>query len=51
LLAAVLSRLWEMGVRDITLNTQEDNIPSQRLYRKFGFQMVGKRIVVWNRPL
>ncbi len=51
LLAAVLSRLWEMGVREVTLNTQEDNIPSQRLYQKFGFQPMGKRIVVWNRSL
>lgn len=51
LLAVVLSRLWEMGVRDITLNTQEDNIPSQRLYQKFGFLPAGQRIVVWSRSI
>ncbi len=51
LLRAVLLRLWEQGVEEVTLNTQEDNIASQRLYRRFGFRPVGPRIVAWWRAL
>ncbi|MCX7854664.1 MAG: GNAT family N-acetyltransferase, partial [Anaerolineae bacterium] len=51
LLGTVLSRLWEQGVREVTLNTQEDNIASQRLYERFGFRPLGPRIVAWWRAL
>ncbi|MGB9777183.1 MAG: GNAT family N-acetyltransferase [Anaerolineae bacterium] len=51
LLRAVLSRLWEQGVEEVTLNTQEDNSASQRLYQRFGFRPVGPRIIAWWRAL
>ncbi len=51
LLRTVLSRLWEQGMKEVTLNTQEDNIASQRLYKRFGFRPVGPRIVAWWRAL
>jgi ribosomal-protein-alanine N-acetyltransferase len=51
LLRTVLLRLWEQGVAEVTLNTQEDNVASQRLYRQFGFHPVGPRIVAWWRVL
>lgn len=51
LLRTVLTRLWERGVEEITLNTQEDNHSSRRLYKRFGFRPVGPRIVAWSRDL
>ncbi len=51
LLRAVLSQLWERGTKEVTLNTQEDNITSQRLYKRFGFRPIGPRIVAWWRSL
>lgn len=39
------------GLRHISLNTQTDNLPSQRLYRKFGFKPTGQRFPVWCRNL
>lgn len=51
LLRAVLARLWEQGVRKVTLNTQEDNRSSRRLYDRFGFRPVGPRVVAWWRAL
>lgn len=35
----------------ITVNTQEDNIRSQRLYARLGFRMIGQRAPVWTLPL
>ncbi len=37
MLHRAMSALVERGVRTITLNTQTDNLPSQHLYRHFGF--------------
>ncbi|MFN3763594.1 MAG: GNAT family N-acetyltransferase [Anaerolineae bacterium] len=51
LLRTVLSRLWERGIQEVTLNTQEDNIASRRLYGRFGFRPFGPRIVAWWRAL
>lgn len=51
LLRTVLTRLWEKGVEEVTLNTQEDNRSSRRLYERFGFRPVGPRIVAWWRDL
>ena len=39
------------GARDITLNTQQDNQASQRLYRWFGFRLVGEEALVLQRDL
>lgn len=51
LLRTVLTRLWERGVEEITLNTQEDNRSSRRLYERFSFRPVGPRTVAWSRSL
>ncbi len=37
MLRQAMATLVERGVRTITLNTQTDNLPSQHLYRRFGF--------------
>jgi ribosomal protein S18 acetylase RimI-like enzyme len=43
--------LWDQGIEQITLNTQEENWTSQRLYLRVGFRPFGERIVVWERAL
>jgi ribosomal-protein-alanine N-acetyltransferase len=35
----------------ITLNTQLDNVASQQLYKKFGFQTTGQTFPIWTRNL
>ena len=35
----------------ISLNTQIDNAPSQRLYQRYGFRSVPGRVVVWDRKV
>ena len=39
------------GARVITLNTQQDNQVSQRLYRWFGFRLAGEKALVLRRDL
>ncbi|MBK9054540.1 MAG: GNAT family N-acetyltransferase [Chloroflexi bacterium] len=39
------------GLDHISLNTQTDNLPSQKLYRQYGFRSLPSRIAVWNRPV
>lgn len=50
LLAAAVSHADEHGLRHLTLNTQDDNLASQRLYTRFGFQPTGQSFPVWSRP-
>jgi len=51
LVAEAIAFLKKEGGRVITLNTQRDNQPSQRLYRWFGFELVGEEAVVLQREL
>lgn len=53
LLAHAIDDYQAREVRTITLNTQADNEPSQRLYRRFGFRPVGDTWPVWEwrRPV
>lgn len=51
LLADLLRRGRDMGLDEVTLNTQADNAASHRLYRRFGFRCIGHRIPIWERPL
>ncbi|MGD1996665.1 MAG: GNAT family N-acetyltransferase [Anaerolineae bacterium] len=51
LLVGVLNQLWEQGVEEVTLNTQESNRSSQRLYRRFGFRPLKEKIIIWERGL
>lgn len=36
------------GIRALTVNTQEDNLPSQRLYERWGFERTDHRVSVWT---
>ena len=36
------------GVTTLTVNTQEDNLASQHLYRRLGFYYTGHRVPVWS---
>jgi ribosomal-protein-alanine N-acetyltransferase len=46
LMAEAIAFFKREGVRVITLNTQQDNQASQRLYRWFGFRLVGEEALV-----
>lgn len=51
LLYNVLSRFMQRGVKGMTVNTQESNIRSQRLYERFGFIRNGFDLEVWEMDL
>ncbi|MBN1812458.1 MAG: GNAT family N-acetyltransferase [Anaerolineae bacterium] len=51
LLRDALRAFWRQGAEHITLNTQSDNRESQRLYRRFGFEMTGDFATVWELQL
>lgn len=51
LLAHALDGYARQGISQVTLNTQLDNVASQKLYERFGFQQSGERFPVWNLPL
>jgi [ribosomal protein S18]-alanine N-acetyltransferase len=39
------------GIDVITVNTQADNMQSQRLYQRFGFEITGHQVPVWTLDL
>lgn len=39
------------NIDTVTVNTQADNTQSQRLYRRFGFELTGHRVPVWTLEL
>ncbi len=51
LLADMIRSCWDRRLTRITLNTQIDNLPSHRLYAKFGFFPIGNRYPVWTYNL
>ena len=51
LLHAAVRTFWRYGAEKVTLNTQTDNRPSQRLYRRFGFEPTGDSLTVWELRL
>jgi ribosomal-protein-alanine N-acetyltransferase len=51
LMAEAIGFFKREGARVITLNTQQDNQASQRLYRQFGFRLVGEEALVLRRDL
>jgi ribosomal-protein-alanine N-acetyltransferase len=51
LLHDALGDFWRHGAERVTLNTQVDNHPSRRLYRRFGFQPTGDVMIVWELQL
>lgn len=48
LLAHTLQGYRQLGLRCVALNTQVDNVQSQRLYLRFGFEATGQRFPVWT---
>lgn len=46
LVVDVLRRFSQQSILRVTVNTHEDNLPSQRLYRRLGFHMTQKRFPV-----
>lgn len=51
LLRDALRAFWRQGAGYVTLNTQSDNVYSQRLYRRFGFEATGDFATVWELQL
>jgi ribosomal protein S18 acetylase RimI-like enzyme len=51
LLRETLRLLWQHEVAQVTLNTQEANRTSRKLYHRLGFHSHGRRIAVWERGL
>jgi ribosomal-protein-alanine N-acetyltransferase len=47
LLAESITYLRNQGVYGITLNTQQSNVRSLRLYSRFGFRVLGQEAQVW----
>ncbi len=48
LLSDTLRRFFRQGIYTMTVNTQESNVRSQQLYRRFGFQRNGYDLPVWT---
>lgn len=51
LLNNLLARFTKRGVKGMTVNTQESNIRSQRLYERYGFIRNGFDLPVWEMEL
>lgn len=51
LVTAMLRHFWRRGVYGVTVNTQDSNLASQRLYAKFGFARTGYDLPVWVADL
>lgn len=51
LLAQAIMTYQQHGLHQVTLNTQVDNIPSQRLYTRYGFYQSGPQVPVWVRQV
>ncbi len=51
LLADSLDTLRRGRVRRVTLNTQADNLPAQKLYERFGFEATGEELPVFEKAL
>jgi ribosomal protein S18 acetylase RimI-like enzyme len=47
LVTSMLHHFWRRGVFGVTVNTQESNIASQRLYTRLGFERTGFDLPVW----
>lgn len=51
LLAHALNGYYQRNRTRITLNTQTDNLPSQMLYKKFGFHPTGEIFPIWTKKV
>ena len=51
LLSHLIANLGRRGVQTLSVNTQLGNLPSQRLYTRFGFIRTGFDIEVWHKRI
>jgi ribosomal-protein-alanine N-acetyltransferase len=51
LVRAVLERIRQRGARACFLEVRESNLAAQRLYRRRGFEVVGRRRAYYSRPV
>jgi ribosomal-protein-alanine N-acetyltransferase len=51
MLSAALQSYRQQAYDSVSLNTQADNVASQRLYERFGFRPAGYAMPVWQRLL
>jgi ribosomal-protein-alanine N-acetyltransferase len=51
LLDDLIRSFFAAGAQAITLNTQLDNAPSQKLYRRFNFRPTGEPVNAWQRAI
>jgi ribosomal protein S18 acetylase RimI-like enzyme len=51
LLHHALQTFWRGGATEVSLNTQTENLASQRLYRRFGFVPTGDVMTAWELAL
>ncbi len=51
LLSGAMRALDDTGAQSVTVNTQEDNLASLQLYRRFSFEPIGMPWAVWFRSL
>jgi ribosomal-protein-alanine N-acetyltransferase len=51
LLGSMIRHFEQRDMTTLTVNTQEDNTRSQRLYKRFGFDYVGFKVPVWTVPI
>ncbi len=50
LLTAAMERVRRRGARECFLEVRESNLRAQALYRRFGFEVVGRRRGYYSRP-
>lgn len=51
LVGNMLRFMHDRNIRTVTVNTQEDNVRSQRLYTRLGFEFTGHKVPVWTIDL
>jgi ribosomal protein S18 acetylase RimI-like enzyme len=51
LVSTLMSECFRRGIKQISLNTQIDNISSHRLYEKFQFQRTGDQIPLYTKRI
>jgi [ribosomal protein S18]-alanine N-acetyltransferase len=51
LLGQMIAQFVKRGVTSVTVNTQQSNLQSQRLYQRYGFEFTGLDMDVWTIAL
>jgi ribosomal-protein-alanine N-acetyltransferase len=51
LLREMIIHFHQRNITTITVNTQEDNLHSQRLYMRYGFEATGHSVPIWTLSL